>query len=54
MVAPVPATGVAVRVTVRFTVVPGEANVIDVGVLVVPVPPVPVPVPAPVPPVGLV
>jgi hypothetical protein len=44
MVAPVPATGVAVKVTVRFTLAPGEANVIDEGVLV---PPVPVPAPVP-------
>jgi hypothetical protein len=44
MVTPIPAVGVAIKVTVRFTLAPGEANVIDDGVVVVvvPVPVIPV------------
>jgi hypothetical protein len=40
----IPATGMAVKVTVRFTLWPGEASVIEEGVVVVVVPVEPVPV----------
>ena len=41
MVTPIPATGVAVKVTVLFTLAPGDASVIEEGVVVVVVVPVP-------------
>jgi hypothetical protein len=41
-VAPVEAVPVALSVTVRFTLVPGEAKVTAAGVVTVPPPPVPV------------